>query len=331
VTGVGFFDFNHGQTGRAPNVIELDTYSASRERAPDYSSEAHARVAHPRGCPAGDPNDAVTATAVVQLAAELQRLVAPPHPRPAVVEVNEVTQLSIQPVLHRVLLPAKSNGRRERAYRGTGGDVMWEHHSLRSAQFKRILGCVATPRLVFLYGPPAVGKLTVAKAIAERLPFKILHNHVTIDAVTEVLPFGSDTFWRVVGRFRRDLVAAAAEENIDLIYTFVFAPGDEQHVADIVSSYENAEGAVSFVQLLAPREVLRQRVLADSRRQYGKPTDAETLDRMLDEYDCFAAIPERDSLTIDLATTSANDAADQIIEHVTTDKRPSRSPGTAED
>jgi len=208
---------------------------------------------------------------------------------------------------------------------------MWEHHSLRSAQFKRILGCVATPRLVFLYGPPAVGKLTVAKAIAERLPFKILHNHVTIDAVTEVLPFGSDTFWRVVGRFRRDLVAAAAEENIDLIYTFVFAPGDEQHVADIVSSYENAEGAVSFVQLLAPREVLRQRVLADSRRQYGKPTDAETLDRMLDEYDCFAEIPERDSLTIDLATTSANDAADQIIEHVTTDKRPSRSPGTAED
>jgi predicted kinase len=189
---------------------------------------------------------------------------------------------------------------------------------------------VASPRLVFLYGPPAVGKLTVASAIADRLPFKILHNHVTIDAVTEVLPFGSDTFWGVVGRFRRDLVAAAVEENIDLIYTFVFAPGDEQHVADIVSSYEKAGGAVSFVQLLAPREVLRQRVLADSRRQYGKPTDAETLDRMLDEHNCFAAIPDRESLTIDLGATSAKDAADQIIEHITIDKRPSRSPGTAE-
>ena len=59
----------------------------------------------------------------------------------------------------------------------------------------RILGRVAAPRLVFLYGPPAVGKLTVARAIADRLPFKILHNHVTIDAVKEVLPFGSDPFW----------------------------------------------------------------------------------------------------------------------------------------
>jgi AAA domain len=175
---------------------------------------------------------------------------------------------------------------------------------------------VAAPRLVFLYGPPAVGKLTVARAIADRLPFKILHNHVTIDAVTEVLPFGSDTFWRVVGRFRRDLVAAAAEEHIDLIYTYVFAPGDEQHVADIVSPYEKAGGAVSFVQLLAPREVLLQRVLAESRRQYGKPTDRETLEQMLEEFDCFTAMPDRDSLTIDLGATSAKDAANRIIEQI---------------
>jgi chloramphenicol 3-O-phosphotransferase len=169
---------------------------------------------------------------------------------------------------------------------------------------------------VFLYGPPAVGKLTVARAIADRLPFKVLHNHVTIDAVTEVLPFGSNTFWRVVGQFRRDLVTAAAEEDIDLIYTYVFAPGDEQHVADVVSPYEEAGGAVLFVQLLAPREVLLQRVLSESRRQYGKPTDAETLEHMLDKYDDFTALAAPNSLTIDLAATSAFEAADRIIEHV---------------
>ena len=176
---------------------------------------------------------------------------------------------------------------------------------------------MAGPSLVFLYGPPAVGKLTVARAIADRLPYKILHNHVTIDAVTEVLPFGSDTFWRVVGRFRRDLVAAAAAENIDLIYTFVFAPGDEQHVADIVLPYEKAGGTVLFVQLLAPREVLLQRVLGESRKQHGKPTDVQTLEQMLDEYDNFTAVAAPDSLTIDLAATSARDAAQRIIDHMT--------------
>jgi len=132
-----------------------------------------------------------------------------------------------------------------------------------------------------------------------------------------VLPFGSDTFWRVVGRFRRDLVAAAADENIDLIYTYVFAPGDEQHVADIVLPYENAGGTVLFVQLLAPREVLLQRVVAENRKQHGKPTDVQTLEQMLDEYDNFTATAAPDSLTIDLAATSARDAADRIVDHMT--------------
>ena len=176
---------------------------------------------------------------------------------------------------------------------------------------------MAGPSLVFLYGPPAVGKLTVARAIADRLPYKILHNHVTIDAVTEVLPFGSDTFWGVVRRFRRELVAAAAAENIDLIYTFVFAPGDEQHVADIVLPYENAGGTVMFVQLLAPREVLLQRVVAESRKQHGKPTDVQTLEQMLDEYDNFTAVAAPDSLTIDLAATPASEAAQRIIDRMT--------------
>ncbi|HEV8102580.1 MAG TPA: hypothetical protein VGP69_02480 [Gaiellaceae bacterium] len=175
---------------------------------------------------------------------------------------------------------------------------------------------MAAPRLVFLYGPPAVGKLTVARAIADRLPFRILHNHITIDAVTEVLPFGGETFWGVVGRFRRDLVAAAAAEDVDLIYTYVFAPGDEQHVAEIVAPYEEAGGTVVFVQLLAPREVLLQRVLADSRKEHGKPTDPATLEQMLNEYDNFTTLAAADSLTIDLSATSANDAADRIIDHL---------------
>ena len=169
---------------------------------------------------------------------------------------------------------------------------------------------------MFLYGPPAVGKPTVARAIADRLPFKILHNHVTIDAVTEVLPFGSEPFWRVVGRFRRDLVAAAAEQDIDLIYTYVFSPGDEQHVAEIVAPYEEVGGTVVFVQLLAPREVLLQRVLADSRKEHGKPTEPATLEKLLDEYDDFTALAAPDSLTIDLAATSARGAADRIIDHL---------------
>jgi hypothetical protein len=36
--------------------------------------------------------------------------------------------------------------------------------------------------------------------------------------------------------------------------------------------------------------VLLRRVLADSRKEHGKPTDSATLEHMLDEYDNFTAI-----------------------------------------
>jgi hypothetical protein len=175
---------------------------------------------------------------------------------------------------------------------------------------------VGSPRLVFLYGPPAVGKLTVARALAAREPFKILHNHLTIDPVTEVLPFGTEAFWQVVGAFRRNLVAAAAQEGIDLIYTYVFAPGDEQHVAEITNAYEEAGGRVSFVRLHAPRAVLLQRVLAESRREHRKIHDIATLERLLDEYENFTAVAAANGLTVENTGSSADDAAVEILDYL---------------
>ncbi len=35
-------------------------------------------------------------------------------------------------------------------------------------------------RLVFIYGPPGVGKLTVARELAALTGFKLFHNHLTV-------------------------------------------------------------------------------------------------------------------------------------------------------
>ena len=160
------------------------------------------------------------------------------------------------------------------------------------------------PRLIFLYGPPAVGKLTVAGAIAERADFRVLHNHVTFDAVAEVLPVGTPTFWETLDRVRLDLIRAAALEEIDLVYTFVFAPGDERHVDDVVSVYLSAGGSVVFVQLVAPPAELRRRVTEASRAVHNKMRDAALLDDVLREHDVYAPIPGRESLIIDAEAMS---------------------------
>lgn len=50
-------------------------------------------------------------------------------------------------------------------------------------------------KLLFLYGPPAVGKFTVAKEWAALTGFKFLHNHLTIDLVTSVFEPRSDPYF----------------------------------------------------------------------------------------------------------------------------------------
>lgn len=46
-------------------------------------------------------------------------------------------------------------------------------------------------RLIFLYGPPAAGKLTVAKALADAYDVRVVDNHVSLDPALRLFPFAA--------------------------------------------------------------------------------------------------------------------------------------------
>jgi len=75
-------------------------------------------------------------------------------------------------------------------------------------------------RLVFLHGPAASGKLTVAKELAALTGLSLFHNHLVVDALLAVFPFGSPGFVELRERMWLDVFAAAAAENRSLIFTF---------------------------------------------------------------------------------------------------------------
>lgn len=45
-------------------------------------------------------------------------------------------------------------------------------------------------QLIFIYGPPAVGKLSVANALAKLTGYRVFHNHLTIDLVRSIFDWG---------------------------------------------------------------------------------------------------------------------------------------------
>ena len=56
-------------------------------------------------------------------------------------------------------------------------------------------------KLIFIHGPVASGKLTIARALAALTGLAVFHNHLVVDAVAAVFPFGSEPFIRLREQF----------------------------------------------------------------------------------------------------------------------------------
>jgi hypothetical protein len=74
--------------------------------------------------------------------------------------------------------------------------------------------------LVFLHGRAATGKLTTARALERRLGWPVFHNHLVVDLLTELFPFGSDPFVRLREQMWLSVIAEAAAVDRSLVFTF---------------------------------------------------------------------------------------------------------------
>ena len=88
-------------------------------------------------------------------------------------------------------------------------------------------------RVVLIYGPPASGKLTVARQLSKITGYKIFHNHLTFDMVKSVLDKEHKKFWNYVNKFRYDMIKILSKEKINLILTLVYDADHPNNIKNI--------------------------------------------------------------------------------------------------
>jgi hypothetical protein len=127
-------------------------------------------------------------------------------------------------------------------------------------------------RLIFIYGMPATGKLTVARELARITGFNVFHNHLAVDLLLSVFEFGSKPFVELREEIWLSVFRQAAENSVPgLIFTF--APEATVRPAFISSTVETIAGSggtVDFVELTCPVAELKRRIPDPSRQQYKK-------------------------------------------------------------
>jgi len=171
-------------------------------------------------------------------------------------------------------------------------------------------------KLVFIYGPPASGKLTVARELSKLTGFKLFDNHVSIRFVESLFDFGTRPFLRLTGKYRMEMIETAAKEGIDTIFTFVYGKTvDDPFVREIKRKVSRHGGKVCFVRLQCDRNELERRVGNKARKSLGKLSTKKLLNSVFRRYDLDSEVPFQSSLTIDTTNQSPGKAARMIVRH----------------
>jgi hypothetical protein len=176
--------------------------------------------------------------------------------------------------------------------------------------------------MIFLHGRAAVGKLTVAKVLAAQIGFALFHNHLIVDAVLAVFPFGSEPFVRLRHEFWLKTFAEAAREKRSLIFTFAperSVPGS--FVPETIQTIERHGGRMCFVGLVCTPEEQSRRIENPDRKQFQKLASREALRQIDAEGKGFGVIPPSD-LTLDTTNARPEETARRIIEHFDLDGPP---------
>lgn len=173
-------------------------------------------------------------------------------------------------------------------------------------------------KLLLLFGNCSVGKMTVGQELCKITPFRLFHNHITIEPVLEV--FG--TFHTpAISRLREVFFEEFAKtDNYGLIFTYMWAfdmQSDWDYIAHVKEVFGLPEEDIYHVELVVPQEIRLQRNSTENRlkNKASKQDIAASNARLLRDdlnHRCESLpgeIPFRNYLRLDNSNISAAEAA----------------------
>jgi hypothetical protein len=129
-------------------------------------------------------------------------------------------------------------------------------------------------KFVLLFGPQAVGKMTVGQELEKITELKLFHNHMTIELLAPLFGF-SPEMWKLSNLFREEIFKAIAQSHLEgLIFTYVWAfdqQEDWDYVENICGIFESKGASIYFVELEADMKERLERNRSGNRLEH-KPS-----------------------------------------------------------
>ncbi len=108
--------------------------------------------------------------------------------------------------------------------------------------------------LIVVCGPQAVGKMTVAESLRDKLKYNMMMNHDSIEMSDKIFGFGTPAQKEFNTIFREKAFELAVKHNVDLIFTYVCAfevPEEREYLNGLDKMFKVSGGEFYFVELSA--------------------------------------------------------------------------------
>ena len=113
-------------------------------------------------------------------------------------------------------------------------------------------------KFIMIFGPQAVGKMTVGHELEKITNLKLFHNHVTLELLTPIFGYGNKSVRKLSNLFRKEIFKEASKSDLEgLIFTYVWALNikeDWEYVKETCNIFTSNGGTIYFVELEATLE-----------------------------------------------------------------------------
>lgn len=128
--------------------------------------------------------------------------------------------------------------------------------------------------LIIVSGPQAVGKMTVAENLRDKIGYSLMVNHDSIEISDKIFKRGSEAQKELKSLIREDVFNLALKYDIDMIFTLVVAfdvKEETDYLNSLKNRFEASGGKFYFVELKADIETRLKRNITPHRLE-AKPT-----------------------------------------------------------
>lgn len=116
--------------------------------------------------------------------------------------------------------------------------------------------------LIIICGPQAVGKMTVAESLRDKIKYNLMMNHDSIEVSDKIFGFATPAQKEFNAIFREKAFETAVKHGVDMLFTYVCAfemQEEREYLCGLADLFQKSGGEFYFVELSADLETRLKR------------------------------------------------------------------------